>query len=136
MKKTPSVWGKRIACIYDYLNRCVEKAVYEGEVLISKQRFIYRGYLQIAELDATNATRTVLPVLRKTYLWDPMDLSATRILVMSLFDETGTHQEDLYYTHDFMKNTIALFGLQAGRRGLYEYGPYGSVIKMEGMPLN
>lgn len=95
MKKTSSVWGKRIACIYDYLNRRVEKAVYEGEALMSKQRFIYRGYLQIAELDATNATETVLPVLRKTYLWDPMDLSATRILAMSLFDETGTYQEGM-----------------------------------------
>ena len=51
---------------------------------------------------------------------------------MRLFDEKGIYQEDLYYTHDFMKNTIALFGIQAGRRALYEYGPYGSVVKMEG----
>ncbi|MZX02228.1 hypothetical protein GUA89_26885, partial [Escherichia coli] len=29
-------------------------------------------------------------------------------------------------------NTTALFGIKAGRRALYEYGPYGNVLKMEG----
>ena len=42
---------------------------------------------------------------------------------MSLFDETGTWAEDLYCTHDLLKNTTALFGIRAGRRALYEYGP-------------
>ena len=51
---------------------------------------------------------------------------------MSVFDETGTYVEDLYYTHDALKNTTALFGIKAGRRALYEYGPYGNVLKMEG----
>ena len=37
---------------------------------MSKKRFIYHGYLQIAELDAAVATETAMPVLRKTYLWD------------------------------------------------------------------
>ncbi|WP_418383909.1 RHS repeat-associated core domain-containing protein [Akkermansia sp.] len=110
----------------------MEKSVYEGESLVSRKRFLYRNYLQIAELDATDTTEEATPILRKTYLWDPMEPEATRILAMSLFDETGTYQEDLYYMHDFMKNTIALFGIQAGRRALYEYGPYGSVVKMEG----
>ena len=123
---------KRVECRYDYRGRRVEKSVYEGEVLISRKRFLYQNYLQIAELDAHDTTEESTPVLRKTYLWDPMESSATRIFAMRLFDEKGTYQEDLYYTHDFMKNTIALFGIQAGRRALYEYGPYGSVVKMEG----
>lgn len=123
---------KRVECVYDYLNRRVEKAVYEGETLMSKKRFIYNGYLQIAELDAANASETVAPVLRKTYLWDPLEPIATRVLAMSVFDETGTYVEDLYFTHDALKNTTALFGIQAGRRALYEYGPYGSTVKMEG----
>ena len=29
---------------------------------------------------------------------------------MSVFDETGTWAEDLYCTHDLLKNTTALFG--------------------------
>ena len=73
-----------------------------------------------------------MSVLRKTYLWDPLEPAATRILAMSLFDETGTWAEDLYYTHDLLKNTTALFGIRAGRRALYEYGPYGNIVRMEG----
>ncbi len=37
-----------------------------------------------------------MSVLRKTYLWDPLEPAATRILAMGLFDETGTCAEDLY----------------------------------------
>ena len=99
---------------------------------MSKKRFIYHGYLQIAELDAAAATESAMPVLRKTYLWDPLEPVATRILAMGLFDETGTCAEDLYYTHDLLKNTTALFGIRAGRRALYEYGPYGNIVRMEG----
>ena len=123
---------RRIECVYDYLNRRVEKSVYEGEALMSRKRFIYQGYLQIAELDAADASESAEPVLRKTYLWDPLEPVATRVLAMSVFDETGTYVEDLYYTHDALKNTTALFGIKAGRRALYEYGPYGNVLKMEG----
>lgn len=118
--------------MYDYLNRRVEKTVYDGDSLVSRKRFIYLGYLQVAELDASNGTETDAPILRKTYLWDPMESVATRILAMSVFDEAGVYQEDLYYTHDLLKNTTALFGIQGGRRALYEYGPYGDIIKMEG----
>lgn len=118
--------------MYDYLNRRVEKTVYDGDTLVSRKRFIYLGYLQVAELDATNETETASPILRKTYLWDPMESVATRILAMSVFDEAGVYQEDLYYTHDLLKNTTALFGIQGGRRALYEYSPYGDIIKMEG----
>ena len=99
---------------------------------MSKKRFIYNGYLQIAELDVAGATETTAPVLRKTYLWDPMEPVATRILAMTIFNETGVYDEDLYYTHDLLKNTTALFGIQAGRRALYEYGPCGNVLKIEG----
>lgn len=38
----------------------------------------------------------------------------------------------LYYAHDLLKNTTALFDIQARRRALYEYGPYGNLLKMEG----
>ena len=123
--------NRRVECRYDYLNRRIEKAVYEGEILMSKKRFIYHGYLQIAELDAA-ATESAMSILRKTYLWDPLEPAATRILAMSLFDETGTWAENLYYTHDLLKNTTALFGIRAGRRALYEYGPYGNIVRMEG----
>ena len=97
-----------------------------------QKRFIYGEYLQIVELNAADAPESADPVLRKTYQWGPLEPVATRILAMSVFDETGTYVEDLYYTHDALKNTTALFGIKAGRRALYEYGPYGNVLKMEG----
>jgi len=31
-----------------------------------------------------------------------------------------------------LKNTTALFGIRARRRALYEYGPYGNILRMEG----
>lgn len=43
--------------------------------------------------------------------------------------EVASYVEHLYYMHDALKNTIALFGIQAGRRALYEFGPYGAIIK-------
>lgn len=70
--------------------------------------------------------------MKKTYLWDPVETTATRILAMRNYDETGGNPENLYFTHDWMKNAIALFGSKAGRRALYEYAPYGAVIKAEG----
>lgn len=90
---------------------------------MSRKRFIYQGYLQIAELDAADASESAEPVLRKTYLWDPLEPVATRVLAMSVFDETGTYVEDLYYTHDALKNTTALFGIQGGPASLVRIRP-------------
>ena len=42
---------------------------------------------------------------------------------MTLFNETGTWAEDLYYTHDLLKNTTALFGIRAGRTRLVRIRP-------------
>ena len=124
--------AKRIKCLYDCMSRRVEKIVYEGETLISRKRFLYRGYLQVAELDALNSTENVNPVLRKTYLWDPRETIRTRILGMTLFDESGSYKKDLYYMHDLQKSTIALLGTEGRLCGLYEYGPYGNTLKIEG----
>lgn len=123
--------SKRVECVYDYMNRRVEKAVYGGDILLSRKRFIYKDYLQIAELDAINVTDTVPSRLVKTYLWDPAEPVATRVLIMRNHAADGSH-EDLYCTHDLLKNTTALFGIKAGRRALYEYAPYGATIKSEG----
>lgn len=37
-----------------------------------------------------------------------------------------------FYTHDLLKNTTGLFDTQGECRALYEYGPYGNVLRMEG----
>ena len=56
---------------------------------MSKKRFIYHGYLQIAELDAA-ATESAMPVLRKNYLWDPLEPAATRILAKMCIRDRAT----------------------------------------------
>lgn len=79
-----------------------------------------------------NTTATIAPVLRRTYLWYPAEPSSTCILASAIFDAEGTRIEDIYYTHDILKNTSALFGSQIERRALYEYGHYGNIVKIEG----
>ena len=105
-----------VTCSYDSMGRRCEKKVEENGTVLSHKLYLYRGYLQIAELDATNADESTPPVLRKTYLWDPFEPVATRVLAMTCFDEMGNYAEDLYYTHDALKNTTALFGILGGRR--------------------
>nr|WP_246789133.1 RHS repeat-associated core domain-containing protein [Akkermansia glycaniphila] len=90
--------------------------------------YIYSGYVQIAEIDATNEDA---PQVVKTYLWDPSEPVATRVLHMTVWNN-GTEVESLYYTHDLQKNVTALFGQAAGRRAQYEHDLYGNPINTTG----
>ena len=96
--------------------------------MTKRQRYIYNGYVQIAEIDATNEDA---PQVVKTYLWDPSEPVATRILHMTVWNN-GVEVESLYYTHDLQKNVTALFGQAAGRRAQYEHDPYGNPINTTG----
>ena len=96
--------------------------------MTKRQRYIYNEYVQIAEIDATNEDT---PQVAKTYLWDPSEPVATRILHMTVWNN-GTETESLYYTHDLQKNVTALFGQAAGRRAQYEHDPYGNPINTTG----
>ncbi len=60
----------------------------------------------MAEIDATNETA---PQVAKTYLWDPSESVATRILHINVWNN-GEEMESLYCTHDLQKNVTALFG--------------------------
>ena len=120
----------RIECKYDDMGRRSEKALYENNILKYRKIFVYNGYKQIAEFDATLSENS--PSLRKTYLWEISQDETSRILAMTSFDNQGTYVEDIYYSHDALNNIIALFGIARGRRALYEYSPYGAIIKSEG----
>ncbi len=121
-----------IDCTYDSQGRRWEKQVAQNGLVVSRTLYLYRGYLLIAELDALNASATTPATLRKTYLWDPLEEVATRVLAMTTYDEAGNYEEDLFYTHDALKNTTALFGIIGGRRASYSYGAYGQTLAMEG----
>ncbi len=100
-----------------------------GETANFHARYLYRDYLQVAECDLTGET----PVVVRSYLWDPSEPEATRVLSMTRWEANGTQEkEHLYCMHDAMKNVTSLFGEARGRRALYEYRPYGGLVTSEG----
>ncbi len=66
-----------IECGYDYLGRRYMKKVTQNGTVASHERYLYRGYLQIAALDMLD-NRNVL----RTLLWDPLEPMATRLLAL------------------------------------------------------
>lgn len=51
-----------------------------------------------------------IPALLKSYLWDPTEPTATRILMMTYWKtNTMEIEEHLYYMHDVLKNVAFVF---------------------------
>ena len=121
--------GTTVECAYDSMGRRFEKKVTVGGTTGFHARYLYRDYLQVAECDLTGET----PVVVRSYLWDPSEPEATRVLSMTRWEANGTQvKEHLYCMHDAMKNVTSLFGEARGRRALYEYRPYGGLVTSEG----
>ena len=121
--------GTTVECAYDSMGRRFEKKVTVGGTTNFHARYLYRDYLQVAECDLTGET----PVVVRSYLWDPSEPEATRVLSMTRWEANGTQEkEHLYCMHDAMKNVTSLFGEARGRRALYEYRPYGGLVTSEG----
>ena len=121
--------GTTVECAYDSMGRRFEKKVTVGGTTNFHARYLYRDYLQVAECDLTGET----PKLVRSYLWDPSEPEATRVLAMTRWEANGTQvKEHLYCMHDAMKNVTSLFGEARGRRALYEYRPYGGLVTSEG----
>ncbi|MFR6078079.1 RHS repeat domain-containing protein [Akkermansia sp.] len=118
-----------ITCGYDYRGRRFEKKVFVNGAIASHFWFLYRDYLQVAQLDLRHPE----PVLVKSYLWDPTESMATRILMMTCWQENGMKVKGhLYFMHDVMKNVTSIFDGQHTRRARYEYAPFGSLLTTEG----
>ena len=79
-----------IECGYDYQGRRFEKKLTANESTVSHTWYLYRGYLQLAELDLMHSSA----VLEKTYLWDPTELMATRILLMTCWKDNKTEEKE------------------------------------------
>ena len=84
-----------IECSYDYMGRRHMKKVPQNGTVASHERYLYRGYLQIAALNMLD-NRNVL----RTLLWDPLEPVATRPLALvqdaSLYCygvDSSTHRE-------------------------------------------
>ena len=114
-----------ITCGYDSQGRRFEKKVTVNGAVSSHSRFLYRDYLQVAELDLMQPE----PMLIKSYLLDPTEPTATRILMMTCWQENGIKvKEHLYFMHDALKNVTSIFDGQQTRRARYEYAPFGSLL--------
>ena len=107
-----------VECAYDYMGRrCFKKVTVNGTVTLH-QRYIYRGYLQIACCDLTRNNHPALWYIT----WDPTQPTATRPLAIQ---KDGT-----WYTYglDITKNVCEVFGTTGYVATSYTYSPYGEVI--------
>ena len=118
-----------VTCGYDYQGRRFEKKVIINGSTSSHSWFLCRDYLQVAELDLMRPE----PGLVQSYLWDPTDPRATRILMMTCWKENGMADgEHLFFTHDALKNVTSIFDGEQTRRARYEYAPFGCLLTAEG----
>ena len=105
-----------VECGYDYQGRRYMKKVTQNGTVASHERYLYRGYLQIAALDMLD-NRNVL----RTLLWDPLEPMATRPLAL-------VQDASLYcYGTDFNKNVSEVFDREGAVAATYDYSPYGAV---------
>ena len=117
-----------ITCGYDYQGRRFEKKVTVNGTISGHCRYLYRGYLQVAELDLMHPE----PLLVKSYLWDPTEPTATRVLMLTNWKNGGTTiDQHLCFMHDALKNVTSIFDDYQTRRARYEYAPFGRLIAAE-----
>ena len=95
-----------ISMSYDRMGRRVTK---------NNQRFIYDGYLQIADNGGN------------VYIWDPTEKVATRPLVWRNGDVVA------FYTHDGNKNVSEVISDEAEVDAHYEYAPFGVIVVKHGV---
>ncbi len=118
-----------IDCSYDYMGRRFSKKVTVNGNTFSHAYYLYRGYLQIAELDLMHPE----PMIEKSYLWDPTEPAATRLLMMTHWKQNGQEMEEhLFFMHDALKNVTSLFDDKQTRGTRYEYAPFGGLLTAEG----
>ncbi|MDO4220525.1 MAG: hypothetical protein Q4C88_00190 [Akkermansia sp.] len=67
-----------VACTYDYMGRRATKKVTENGTVTLHQRYLYRGYLQIAVCDLLRSNEPCLWLIT----WDPTQEIATRPLAI------------------------------------------------------
>ena len=104
-------------CSYDHMSRRATKQVTVGNNVTLQQRYIYRGYLQVACIDLTRSHHPALWYIT----WDATQPVATRPLAIQ---KDGT-----WYTYgwDLTKNICELYGQHGYIRTAYTYTPYGQV---------
>ena len=104
-----------VHCEYDHMGRrAIKRVMVNGNVTLH-QRYIYRGYLQIACIDLTRSHHPALWYIT----WDPTQQIATRPLAIQ---KDGT-----WYTYgwDLTKNICEVYRNNGTLGTSYTYTPYG-----------
>lgn len=166
----PVPGSQRVEYAYDYLGRRVERRVFDWDpdanggagawetTPVEKTRYIWDGWLQLAELDALNLDAQSRPKLLKTYVWG-LDLSGTREGaagiggLLAVYDTNGTvtgqnptaDDKQFAYLHDANGNVTQLIGWRqtavmpnsdewgaARLVAACEYDAYGNVVAESG----
>ena len=106
-----------VKCTYDHMGRRATKLVTVNGNVTLHQRYIYRGYLQIACIDLTRSHHPALWYIT----WDPTQPVATRPLAIQ--------KDSTWYTYgwDLTKNICEVYGSTGYIRTAYSYSPYGEV---------
>jgi len=109
--------NQTISMSYDRMGRRVTK---------NAQRFIYDGYLQIANFEHQTSN-----IKHQTFIWDPTEPIATRPLVWSQHEgSTALNFEPStlnFYTHDGNKNVSEVVAGDGSTTAHYEYAPFGDI---------
>ncbi len=95
-----------ISMSYDRMGRRVTK---------NAQRFVYNGYLQIADNNGN------------AYIWDPTEKVSTRPIVWNYSKLLQSYFSTLYYIHDGNKNVSEIIISCEEFVAHYEYAPFGAI---------
>lgn len=114
---TNEATGTVVTCAYDSMGRRSFKKVTVNGTVTLHQRYLYRGYLQIACIDLTRTAHPCLWLIT----WDPSQPVATRPLAIQ---KSGT-----WYTYglDSVKNVCELYDSNGYILTNYSYTPYGKI---------
>ena len=101
-----------ISMSFDRMGRRVTK---------NAQRFVYDGYLQIANFEIVITNSQLTTHNPQLFVWDPTEPVATRPLVWNRASFA------MYYTHDGNKNVSEVIASYGAFAAHYEYAPFGAV---------
>ena len=107
-----------ISMSYDRIGRRVTK---------NNQRFVYDGYLQIANIEHQTSN-----IKLQTFIWDPTEPVATRPLVWNSSTLQPFNFSTSYYVHNGNKNVSEVVAENGDIAAHYDYAPFGAVIARRG----
>ena len=92
----------------------------------NNQRFVYNGYLQIANFELVSANSQIPTQNSQLFVWDPTEPIATRPLVWNRASTVS------YYAYDGNKNVSQIVSYDDVVLTRYEYSPFGLLTLTSG----